>query len=156
MDSAGKTRALQPFEVLGGLVICGIELPCVGSCGGAHGRFAKLVEFLLLPQRGRRNVPQPGRIERNDQARAGAGSGIRNGRLVSFLEYRRLDGGTSWFAVRIDATAKVVRHQRHCSDNRGVSAGVTHQAHEAADVGRVVAVICGIAFVGPNILDLVY
>src|SRR3954466_8845635 len=114
MDSVRKTGALKPSEIFGGLVICGIEFSCASSGRGAHGSFTQLVKFLLLPERGWRNVSEPGATERNDKARARAGSGIRDGCLVSINKYRRLDGGSSWFAFRIDAFAQIVRHQRCC------------------------------------------
>src|SRR2546430_4224210 len=103
MDSVRKAGALKPSEIFGGLVICGIKFSCPGSGSGAHGSFTQLVKFLLLPQRGWRNVPESGGPERNDQARARAGSGIRDVCLVSIPKYRRLDGRSGWFALRINA-----------------------------------------------------
>ena|SRR4051812_8140062 len=138
MDSFRKAGALKPSEIFGGLVICGIEFSCPGSSGVAHGSFAKLVESLLLSQRGRRNVSESGGIERNDQARARAGCRIRDGGLVFITKYRRLDGRSGWFALRINAFAQIVRHKRGCPHSRGSNFGIACKANQAPDVRGLV------------------
>src|SRR5438270_9100425 len=140
MDSLRKAGALKPSEIFGGLVICGIEFSRPGSGCGAHGSFTQLVKFLLLPQRGWRNVPESGGPERNDQARARAGCGIRDGCLVFIPKYRRLDGGSSWFAFRIDAITQIVRDKRCCPNSRCSDFGTAYKTNQTPDVRSLVAI----------------
>ena len=139
MASSGKARAFQPFEIFCRFAFCGLEFSCPGSRGVAHGSFAKLVESLLLSQRGRRNVSESGGIERNDQARARAGCRIRDGGLVFIPKYRRLDGRSGGFALRVNAIAQIIRHQRRCPNNRGGDFGIADQANQTPDVRGLVA-----------------
>src|SRR5215469_4350430 len=136
VDQAWRSRALKSRKIFRRPVFCGAKLPRAGPAVASHWGFPALAEHLLLSECGGRDVPQPGWPECHDQTCPGAGSGIRDGNLVSFDQCWRMACGKGWVSLCIHAAAEAVRHQRSGTLCRGLALGAAGQADQKVDVRR--------------------
>ena len=75
------------------------------SGDGGRAGFAVVADGHLFFANGGRDVPEPGGIERDDEAGARAGGGNDDGFVLRLDQHRRLSGGDGGVALRIDAAA---------------------------------------------------
>ena|SRR5438094_3564336 len=105
VDQAWEARTFKCRQVFDRPVLCGSKLSRARPARVTLGSFAQLAEHLLLPERGRRNVLKPRRIERDDETGSGPCCGVRDGHLVPFDQYWRMARGQGGVDVQLDAPA---------------------------------------------------
>src|SRR5690349_2196415 len=112
VDQAGQAGAVESGEVFGRAGIYRLELPDPGAAVPSDGSVSELAEYVLLPGRGGRDVPEPSGAERLHQAGAGARGRVCDGNLVPVDQHWRVAGGEGGVLFQLDAAAEAVRDQR--------------------------------------------
>src|SRR5439155_24938280 len=136
-------QARQPRTVLSVKIFFRAAVRWIRFSGDGTGRsryqcVPALAERFLLSQRAGRNVPQPSRLERHDQACPQPRPGIRDGRLVPLARYRKLDGRKGRLSLRNRAAADTVRDRRRSGDRSDRAVGDSGKTDEETDGGSLV------------------
>ena len=138
----GPQGTIQPGQICARPVVGRIGLCDPGPRrlhGGERreGRALLADRDLPAPDAGR-VVPEPGGVERHDQARAGARRGLHDGHLVPLHQHRQLAGRQGGLDVQLHAAADSVRLGRRLQHRRRHRAGDFDQAYGATDARREV------------------
>ena len=109
----GRQGTFQPRQILARPAVRRAGLRDSGA-RGVHGGErleggALLADWHVPAADAGRIVPEPGRVERDDQAGAGTRRRLHDGHLVPFHQHRQLAGRQGGFAVQFDAAADAVR-----------------------------------------------
>ena len=109
----GKREPSSPTKFAWGLffgaIAFAILIPPAQSRDGRRAGFAMVADGNIFSANGGRDVPEPGGIERDDEAGARARGRVDDGLILCFDQHWRLSGGDRGIVVRIDAAAGAVR-----------------------------------------------